>query len=169
MFPRRHAKETILALEKIVEDFPSLKLILIGPDKYKKPIINSLIEVINKRLGREAIIHRDYVKDSKLAELYASAKTLIYVSDREAFGLPPMEALSFGVPPVISDNELGHELFGDYAFYVKCPDPDGIAEGIRQALTEIGKIEQIKNYGSELVTKYNWKNFTNTFLQNVKD
>lgn len=168
MFPRRHAKETILAFERVTRDFPDLKLIAIGPDKYEKPVINSLIIETNSRLGREAVIHKDYVKDGELAELYAGARALIYVSDREAFGLPPMEALSFGVPPVVMDNELGHELFGEYAFYSKNGEVDEITDAIRQALTNTTKVENINNSGPEFVKKYSWKNFADRFFDRLK-
>ena len=105
---------------------------------------------------------------------------MVYVSDREAFGLPPMEALSFGVPPVIADSELGHELFGEYAFYVpssapkniptflrmlECHNPDKIAETIKQALTNQQKIDKIKSEGPEFVKKYNWKSFAERWLK----
>lgn len=168
-FPRRHLKETILAFEKIAPEFPQLKFIAVGPDKYETPTINSLVFQINSRLNREAVIHKDYIKDEELAELYLGARALIYVSNREAFGLPPMEALSFGVPSVIADNELGHELFNGYAFYTTNNDADGIAESIRQALTQTEKISKIKNNGPEFIKKYNWKTFTNKFLENVKN
>src|SRR3989338_5852971 len=135
-FPRRHLKETILAFEKLITqhiehtdklEFVSmseLKLVAIGPDKYETPTIDMLISEVNGRLDRQAVIHKDHVKETELADLYSGAKALIYVSDREAFGLPPMEALTFGVPPVIVDNELGHELFGENAFYVKNNNTD---------------------------------------------
>ena len=74
-------------------------------------------------------------KRENLNKLYAGAKALIYVSDREAFGLPPMEALSFGVPSVIADNELGHELFGEYAFYAKSGSINDIADAMREAIS----------------------------------
>ena len=168
-FPRRHLKETIIAFEKISQDFPDLKLITIGPDKYETPTIDRLVSEVNNRLGKQAIIHKDYVKDSELTELYAGAKALVYISDREAFGLPPMEALSFGVPSIIADNKLGHELFGEYAFYIGNADLVGIAEGIYNALTQTEKIAKIKTDGPEFVKKYNWKSFTDKFLENVKN
>ncbi len=168
-FPRRHLKETILAFEKITTDFPELKLIAIGPDKYETPTIGRLISEVNGRIGRQAITQKDYVKDDQLTGLYAGAKALVYVSDREAFGLPPMEALSFGVPPVIADNELGHELFEGYAFYVGNPTPDGIAKGIRQALTQTEKIAKIKTDGPKFVKKYNWSQFTDKWLKIINE
>jgi glycosyltransferase involved in cell wall biosynthesis len=168
MFPRRHARETILAFEKIAGDYPGMKLIAIGIDKYEKPTINSLVLETNKKLGRDAILHKDFIKDSELLELYAGAKALVYVSDREAYGLPPLEALGFGVPPIIADNELGHELFGEYAFFAKSGSIDDIAESIQEAVNNEQKSMNIRNNGPEFVKKYNWKNFTDKFLENVR-
>lgn len=197
MFPRRHAKETILAFELIAKEFlpilpppelqnrgssisqpnqrdlgeigTNLKLILIGPDKYDVPIIDPLIKEVNTRLGREAVTHKNYVEDSELVELYAVAKALVYVSDHEAFGLPPMEALSFGVPPIIADNELSHELFSEYAFYAKGSSPEEIAGSLRSALTQDDKINRIKSQGPEFVKKYTWKSFADRFLNQINE
>lgn len=182
MFPRRHAKETILAFEKFVTNntnsqilknlgISDLKLILVGPDKYKVPTIKSLVSKVNERLGREAITHKDYASNEELTRIYSGAKALVYVSDREAFGLPPMEALSFGVPPIVIDNELGHELFGEYAFYPKSGSVDDIAGAIKQALidSEKEKIQRIKNSGPEFVKKYNWKSFANLWLKIINE
>ena len=151
-FPRRHLKETISAYRMLSKEFPDLKLVAIGPDKYPEP------------LDFTGVIHKDYVEDAELVSLYAGAKALVYVSDREAFGLPPMEALLFGVPPVIADNELGRELFEDYAFYVRNPDSDSIAKSIRDALIQTEKIAKIKTEGPKFVKKYSWKSFTDKFL-----
>lgn len=151
-FPRRHLKETIEAYKLLTKESTDLKLIVIGPDKYPEP------------LDFTGVIHKDYVSDEELSSLYVGAKALVYVSDREAFGLPPMEALSFGVPPIIADNELGHELFGDYAFYSKSGNIDDITEAIKQALTDTDKISKIKSEGSEFVKKYNWTSFMDRFL-----
>lgn len=168
MFPRRHAKETVLAFEKISKNFPELKFILVGPDKYGVPTIVPLASKVNERLGREIIVHKSYISNDELTELYSDAKALVYVSDREAFGLPPMEALSFGVPPVIADNELGHELFGEYAFYSKSGRIDDITEAIKQALTNSEKVQEIINSGSKFVKKYNWKSFTEKLFETIE-
>ncbi len=177
MFPRRHAKETILAFEKLLANYSqilenlrmiNLKLILVGPDKYPEQTINSLVKQINLKLGRDAIIHKDYAKDSELVELYTNSKALVYVSDREAFGLPPMEALSFGVPPIVMDNDLGHELFDEYAFYSKSGDTGDIVDAIKQALADQQKINKIKSEGTQFVKRYNWKSFADRFLEIIK-
>lgn len=179
MFPRRHARETILAFKKLITEhshilenvrMSGLKLILVGKDKYAPPVIQKLVEDTNRELGSERVIHYDYIeKREDIEKLYAGAKALVYISDREAFGLPPMEALSFGVPPVIMDNELGHELFDDYAFYSEGGTFDNVAKAIKKSLTDEEKIRKIKNSGPEFVKKYNWKSFADKFLKNAEN
>ena len=131
----------------------------------------------------EAVIYKERVSNEELNSLYSGAKALVYVSDREAFGLPSAEALVFGVPPVVMDNELGHELFGNYAFY--CPslkdnNPsealakegvliDNIAKTIKQSLTDQLKTDKIKSEGPEFVKRYNWKKFADKFFEEIKN
>ena len=169
MFPRRHAKETILAFKKIAQEFFDLKLVMVGQDKYNPLMINELVQIINQELGSQRVVYYNYLeKRENLNKLYAGAKALIYVSDREAFGLPPMEALSFGVPPVIADNDLGHELFEDYAFYSKSGSVDDIADAMRQAINNEQKLMSIRNDGPQFVKKYSWKKLAERFFENVK-
>ena len=177
MFPRRHVKETILAFKKIAPEFPDLKLVMVGQDKYPSTgqpdnpsVINELVKKTNQELGSERIVHRNYLeRRGDLNKLYAGAKAFIYVSNREAFGLPPMEALSFGALPIIMDNELGHELFADNAVYTKSGSVEDIANAIIQVLNESSPSIELRASRLEFVKKYNWKNFAERFFQNVKN
>ncbi len=177
MFPRRHAKETILAFKKIAKEFSNLKLVMIGQDKYPSvglagntSVIQELVQKTNQELGSQRIVYHNYLEEREdLNKLYAGAKAFIYVSDREAFGLPPMEALSFGIPSVIADNELGRELFGDYTFYSKSGNIEDIAKAMKEALSNEQKANKIKSEGPEFVKKYNWKKFTERFFERIKE
>jgi hypothetical protein len=158
-FPRRHLRETIHAFEKISNRFPNLKFIAIGPDKY-----NPSLEINNDR-----IIRKERVSESELANLYAHAKVFIYVSDREAFGLPPLEALSYGVPSVLADKPISHELFGNNAFFVAQPNSsDSIASAIVDALINEPKRHAIRTSAPEILAKFTWQNFTTRWLEIVR-
>lgn len=163
--PRRHARETILAFEKIASEYPNLRLYVIGYDKYIPAVIDKLKESVNKRLGREAVIHKNRVSGSEVEALYAKALLTIYVSEKEAFGLPPLEALALGSVPVVADNDLSHELLGDNAFFVdKMHDEDSIAQAMARGLTDEAKRATIKRNASSLVQKFTWASFTDRFI-----
>lgn len=173
-FPRRHLKETILAFERLEPKFTGLNLIAIGTDKYYPPIIKKLVEDANKKLGREAVIHKDYVGDDELHELYRNAKCLIYVSSREAFGLPPLEALAYGAIPVVADNDLNHEIYSDNAFFVASIRwreslTDSIASTIEDCLTNTSKREQIKQAAPGILSKYTWPAHTDRFIKLINE
>ena len=175
-FPRRHLKETLEAFEQIAPQFPDIKLVAIGPDKYDTPTVAPLVEKINKNLGRQAITHQNYLTDEELLSHYQSAKGLIYVSDREAFGLPPMEALTYGVPSIVADMPLTHELFGERTFYVRPELVEGqqkitanaIAAQMRELLTNSSKVEQIKKSAPQIVSKYTWSKFTDRWVNIIR-
>ncbi|HEY4484143.1 MAG TPA: glycosyltransferase family 1 protein [Candidatus Paceibacterota bacterium] len=166
-FPRRRAKETIQAFEIIAPKFPDLKLVLVGQDKYNPPILNSLVRETNQRLGGERVMHYDYIeKDEDLRSLVAGAKLFIYISTSEAMGLPPLEALALGTPPLVKDNELNKEIYEGNAFYVQDEiNPRQIALAIEQALSNREKTERIIQNSQRIVSKFDWSKHTEKLLQ----
>lgn len=74
-----------------------------------------------------------YVTDERLFELYSNADAFVYPSLYEGFGIPPLEAQSFGLPILVSDIPVFQEIFGDSALYC---DPNSV-ESIGQGLLNI--------------------------------
>ena len=62
------------------------------------------------------------VGDHDLANLYRGCSALVYPSRMEGFGLPPLEAMAYGRPVIISDIPVFRELFGDAPYFVKLGD-----------------------------------------------
>jgi len=168
--PRRRLKETILAFEKIAPEFLDLKFIVTGTDKYNPPIINNLIAETNKKLGEERIIYYDYIgKNDDLEKLYRNAFLFVYVSSSEAFGLPPVEAAAHGIPVVVKDDALNHELFEDAAFFVDDEkNPNNIAEALRQGLFNREKRGYCNKRYKEIIPRFNWQNFATKFFQIIE-
>jgi glycosyltransferase involved in cell wall biosynthesis len=70
----------------------------------------------------DGVIVTGEVPDSDLAALYTGARALVFPSDDEGFGLPPVEALACGTPVVASDLPALREVLGDRAGYVPPDD-----------------------------------------------
>lgn len=78
-------------------------------------------------------VHFIQGSDALLAEVYANARLFIYPSIYEGFGLPPLEAMSYGCPVVCSNSSSIPEVVGDAGGYF---DPDDLAS-IRMALENV--------------------------------
>lgn len=70
------------------------------------------------------------IDDGGLAWLYQHAELFVFLSLDEGFGLPPLEALSFGCPVLASDIAVLRETLGDRATYVDPRDVDAIAKAL---------------------------------------
>lgn len=76
-----------------------------------------------------------YVTDTDLADLYAKARALIFVSLEEGFGLPLVEAAVAGQREfILSDIEVFRWIAGDHAIYVDARRTESISRALEQMI-----------------------------------
>jgi glycosyltransferase involved in cell wall biosynthesis len=87
------------------------------------------------RWARElpGVILTGQVSDDTLAQIYSGAHALVFPSDDEGFGLPPVEALACGTPVVACDLPAIREVLGDRATLVDVGDLDGLISAAERA------------------------------------
>lgn len=108
-------------------------LVLAGPIKRHRQRIEKLCE----RAGvRGNVRLTGAVAEEDLSALYAGAALFVFPSFLEGFGLPPLEAMSCGVPVVSSDRTSLPEVLGDAPVYVNPGDTDSIAQAMAAVLTD---------------------------------
>jgi len=92
-----------------------------------------------RRLGlMEQVDFLTPVTDEELASLYTHAAALVYPSLLEGFGLPPVEAMAYGTPAIVSDIPVFREVLGDAPLFVRLGD----TESWRHALDDIDEALQ---------------------------
>ena len=74
--------------------------------------------------------------DDVLADLYSHAACLVFPSLQEGFGIPLLEAATFGCPVACSDIEVFREVMGESAHFFDPSQPSEIASAILAALSE---------------------------------
>lgn len=73
-----------------------------------------------------------FIEDEDLPLVYQMARCFVFPSLYEGFGIPPLEAMSQGVPVIASDSSSLPEILGDAAFYFRNND----AQDLERALLE---------------------------------
>ncbi|MDR3371568.1 glycosyltransferase family 1 protein [Rhodoferax sp.] len=94
--------------------------------------------------------------DDVLAGLYRKATVFIYPSLYEGFGIPPLEAMSFGCPVVCSNTSSIPEVVGNAALMFDPLLPDQIAQAISAALGDAATRQTLVARGYEQVKQFSW-------------
>lgn len=98
----------------------------------------------------------DYVSDVERDALYRGARLFIYPSLYEGFGLPPLEAMAFGVPTIVGDAETLIEVTKGAARVVDVEDVDRFAETIFENLEDEQQRRALSTSGLAVAASYSW-------------
>lgn len=126
--PRKNHSVLIDAYARLNASFRrAYPLVCVGPPGWGK--INSRSVDVLRSEG--TLQFTGYVSEEVLSALYARACALLFPSLYEGFGIPVAEALATGLPVVVSDIPVMHELAGEAGHYMSPQQPDDWAEAIR--------------------------------------
>lgn len=89
---------------------------------------------ISEAIADGRIVFLGALSDAEVVWLYRHARCLIFLSRDEGFGLPPVEAQTFGCPVVVSDIPVMREVCGAGALFVDPDDVLAAASAIRGAV-----------------------------------
>lgn len=127
------------------------KLVLVGKDSY---FYNNLKSSI---LNLKSVIRLNNVFDDELVSIYKDARLFVFPSLYEGFGLPPLEAMSHGVPVASSNRACMPEVLGDAVLYFDPENYEQIADVIYRGLTDEDARFELKNNANELLKMYSWE------------
>jgi glycosyltransferase involved in cell wall biosynthesis len=163
IFNRRHIPELIDAFSRIAGAHPDARLDIVG-DNRTSPRLDLEAQAARSGAGPRIHLHA-YVSDAELAQLYARAGVLVFLSDYEGFGLTPLEALGAGVPIVVLDTAVSREIYGDAAIYAPSPDPAVVAAAVTRALYDDDARGQVRAAAARLLPRYSWDRSAHRLLE----
>jgi glycosyltransferase involved in cell wall biosynthesis len=137
------------------ENFPKLKIIGKGNRGFKEEGISEIPDNVD---------FTGYLSDGEMVNLLQNSKALIFPSLYEGFGLPPLEAMSMGVPVICSDIAPLREVCGDAPVYFNPLDNKEIAQKIEKFLNEPYKSSEMISKGLERSKLYSWKKSADKLL-----
>lgn len=121
-------KNMMLLLKTYLDLYKSGKvktrLVLAGRKGWK------IDELLSEAEQNGQVIVTGFIDDKDLPMIYKLAKCFIFPSLYEGFGIPPLEAMSQGVPVISSDASSLPEVLGNAAHYFPNNDKDALSKAI---------------------------------------
>jgi len=137
LYPHKRVHIVAKAFTKLKKE----KLIIVGSGP-----LSNYISAISRKYSN--IVYLGSVSDEKLRELYATCKAVIYMSEKEPFGIIPIEANASGKPAIVScEGGLPETIVpGKTGIIVKPPYEENLIKEISSFdYTKFDPIKCIKN------------------------
>lgn len=113
------------------------------------------------------IVFHNGVSDSEYSKILADATALVTGSRDEGFGIPVIEAMSLGIPAVISNIDIFREIGAEAAIYFDQESPESFAEAIRK-LDDSTTWNKISRQSKIQAAKFNWHSSAQALLKLIK-
>ena len=154
--PRKDFPTLIRAFNQVKEmgDNFDCKLVIAGRTGWKSEATYRERELSKYT---DDILFAGKVSDTELIQLYNQAELFIYPSLFEGFGLPPLEAMSCGLPVILSDTSSLKEIAGSAAVLVKPGDAAGIRRAIIKIISDPAFRKVLSGNSIAQAARFNWK------------
>jgi len=102
--------------------------------------------------------------DEEIATAFHKADIFVHPSWFEGFGMPPLEAMACGTPPVITDSGGVREFArdGENCLLVPARDPAAIANAVTRLMENGELVKRLSASGIETASEFTWDNAANT-------
>ena len=92
-----------------------------------------------------------------MCSCYGEAAAFVYPSLYEGFGIPPLEAMSFGCPVVCSNTSSLPEVVGDAAELFDPANESAMRAAIEAVVSSPVRSQMLVNYGYERIKRFSWE------------
>ena len=113
---------------------------------------------------RGHVTHLGYIESERRYDLYAQASMLVLPSHLEGFGMTVLEAMTAGVPVIVSNRGALPEVAGDAAQIVEPDDVQGLAEAMKRYLDDPACAAAATERGLRRSRDYTWDASARTLL-----
>ncbi|MGI8854805.1 MAG: glycosyltransferase family 4 protein [Thermomicrobiales bacterium] len=152
--PRKNLQRLIRAFAQIVAAGLPHRLVIAGRMGWLTEPIRAEVAALSLT---DRIHFAGYVPDDDLPALYRGADAFAFPSLYEGFGMPVLEALSYGVPVVASNSTSLPEIVGDAGVLVDPLDEAAIGAALVRVLTDATLRARLAVAGPERAAHFTWQ------------
>ena len=153
--PKKNTQGVLLAYSAYLRKQPGRALPLVITDAYPG-YVEKLLQELNLEEIQNHLILLDFIPQSELPALYNLAKLFLYLSLRESFGLPILEAMACGTPVITSSVSAMPEVAGDAALLCDPKNPEEISDGVVALLNQPEHYGELVARGLDRIKEFSW-------------
>lgn len=160
--PRKNIVTLIKSFAFFNKKHPEYSLVIVGKKGW---LFDEIFKEARDPYVNNKIIFTGYVSDEELAILYKNANTFVLPSLYEGFGLPLLEAMSFGTPVISSFSSSLPEIGSEACLYFDPQDPTDLLDKL-ELLTGSGELQKkLVAEGKKRVASFSWDTSAKETLQ----
>lgn len=172
--PRKNLINLIEAFEKLSRQLPlgkrknikEIKLVIAGKIGW---LADDIISRAKNSPFKNQIILTGFISDFEKKVLLDNCVSLVLTGLYEGFGIPPLEAISHQIVPVVSNTSSLPEVVGKAGILVNPQDSSDIARGLKEVLNLTTREKlNYKKAGEIQLSKFDWKNSAREILKTLE-
>ncbi len=161
-YPHKDHKTVVRALARLTTRARPVRVICAGQrvwhDRDARGAAGEPLDALIERLGVAARLHwLQGLDDDDVKAVIQGSKGLLYPSREEGFGLPPLEAMTLGVPVAAANAMSIPEVVGSGALLFEPGDDAQLAEHMRTLLTDEDATRALVQRGEERAARFTWQ------------
>ncbi len=170
---RKNLGMLIQAFSLLLEEpeYSDFELVLIGQKGPRERLDDSAhLEQLVKDLNLDQKVHfLGHVSKEVLSQMYQAAFAYVFPSLNEGFGLPVLEAFTFGIPVIIAKQGALMEVAGNAALVLEDNSVLALCTAMKKLLQEDALREQLIQNGRKRLSAFSMEKFFLSLDQRFKD
>jgi len=151
LVPEKGLHDLIDAFKTMGSDY---KLVIAGDADHETEYSRNLKQMAGED---DQIIMTGYITGEPLNQVYSHARLFVLPSYHEGLPLALLEAMSYGLPVLVSDIPANKEVELPAERYFRCGDVDDLKEKMEVLLEKKLSEEELQEIRTQIEEKYNWE------------
>ncbi len=152
-YPHKNLELLLKVAHSLKKESSDMRIVMVGQEDYFAKELR--LRIIREDL-QSFIEHRGFVSEEALSELYCNALAYVFPSQEEGFGLPGLEAMSYGLPVIASSASCLPEVYAQAALYASPDDPTAWLEIIKKIRYNSVLRTELQKMGFARVSQFSW-------------